>query len=506
MALFEFERGRLIPAQFGHPVDHGLEPDILEAIRTQVLEVIERPLFPVTWHNNEDPNQYRLTALDASGQVVAVELLSRLDPVSLISALSRLGDIAALGWMELATRYPGGPEAFRSGWAEFREAMPPNTQPGPRLILVVGEIDEAVRPALGVLFQSGLEIHEVHLREMSNGRRFLEVMQVRVEVAALSRQLGSRASSPAQITWGNSDKADSGVVEGEPHDSTNQLAQGDSAEEDRISEAKKLFGEDYDEAGPSIAVAVPEDATEEADDGEPVSDDSSESEVEPETVDQPEEEGSEDAAEIEKDESEPEPQLEGSDSDELQDTIIAPVTDAPPPPDAVQIEEDQPEETEEVIEPPSDTNEVATVVVAEESVEEDLPDKDDAQAEKDSSVERKRRKPEHVAEREPIPGIIGLNAEGLFAIAQVIGQDARLLWNDGETLFEATLNSDGTIDCGNGFSTTDVEESLLKVTGRGDLIAWKSWRIGHEDGPTLAEAIDEINAEIYRETMAAQQG
>ena len=49
MALFELESGRLIPAQFGTPVGHGLEMDVLESIRSQVLEVIDRPLFPVAW-------------------------------------------------------------------------------------------------------------------------------------------------------------------------------------------------------------------------------------------------------------------------------------------------------------------------------------------------------------------------------------------------------------------------------------------------------------------------
>ncbi|MFQ8869348.1 MAG: hypothetical protein ACLR7M_00055 [Varibaculum timonense] len=80
--------------------------------------------------------------------------------------------------MDLASQYPGGVQAFQTGWAEFREAMPPTTQPGPRLILVVGEIDEGCYSALGVLRSSGLEIHQVSSRQMSNGRRFLEVAQL----------------------------------------------------------------------------------------------------------------------------------------------------------------------------------------------------------------------------------------------------------------------------------------------------------------------------------------
>lgn len=181
MALFELESGRLIPAQFGTPVGHGLEMDVLESIRSQVLEVIDRPLFPVAWAGNDGQSgtgPHSLTALDASGQVVSVEVLSRLDPVSLVAAISRLGQVSGQGWMDLASQYPGGVQAFQTGWAEFREAMPPTTQPGPRLILVVGEIDEGCYSALGVLRSSGLEIHQVSSRQMSNGRRFLEVAQL----------------------------------------------------------------------------------------------------------------------------------------------------------------------------------------------------------------------------------------------------------------------------------------------------------------------------------------
>ena len=136
MALFELESGRLIPAQFGTPVGHGLETDVLESIRSQVLEVIDRPLFPVAWAGTVEQEEtaagpHSLTALDASGQVVSVEVLSRLDPVSLVAAMSRLGQVSGQGWMDLAAQYPGGVQAFQTGWAEFREAMPPTTQPGP---------------------------------------------------------------------------------------------------------------------------------------------------------------------------------------------------------------------------------------------------------------------------------------------------------------------------------------------------------------------------------------
>lgn len=190
MALFEFDEGRLIPAQFGRSVSDGLTPEIVDAVCNQVLEIVSRPLFPITWRDispfegsafvdgSAEDEAPRLTALDPSGQVVSVEILDFLDSDTLIQSLSRLAGTAALSWSDLAREYPGGIAAFKSGWIQFRDSMPPSPGAGPRLVMVVGRIDPAVRPALEVLAASGVEVHEMSLREMSNGRSFLEVHAV----------------------------------------------------------------------------------------------------------------------------------------------------------------------------------------------------------------------------------------------------------------------------------------------------------------------------------------
>ena len=190
MALFEFDEGRLIPAQFGRSVSDGLTPEIVDAVCNQVLEIVSRPLFPITWRDispfegsafvdgSTEDEAPRLTALDPSGQVVSVEILDFLDSDTLIQSLSRLAGTAALSWSDLAREYPGGVAAFKSGWIQFRDSMPPSPGAGPRLVMVVGRIDPAVRPALEVLAASGVEVHEMSLREMSNGRSFLEVHAV----------------------------------------------------------------------------------------------------------------------------------------------------------------------------------------------------------------------------------------------------------------------------------------------------------------------------------------
>lgn len=178
MPLFELDDGRLIPAQFGHEVPNGFTEDILEAISAQVLQIVSRPLFPITWNTiggSGEDRQPRLTALDASGQVVAVEVVRSLDAEILIDALSRLSDTAAMSWTRLAREYPQGEEGFKREWISFRDAMPTSPPNGPRLILVAANISSDVRPALDVLSSSGVEVHEMSLRQMSNGRAFLEV-------------------------------------------------------------------------------------------------------------------------------------------------------------------------------------------------------------------------------------------------------------------------------------------------------------------------------------------
>lgn len=181
MALFEFDDGHLIPAQFGRSVPGEIASDILASVREQVLEIVGRPLFPIFWQDagevgaGRDGGEPRLTALDASGQVVSIEVVEQLDSQTMIDSLSRLADTASLGWNDLAAQYPSGMQGFRAGWTEFRDAMPPSPAPGPRLILVAAKISDSVRPALDVLASSGVEVHEISVREMSNGRKFIDV-------------------------------------------------------------------------------------------------------------------------------------------------------------------------------------------------------------------------------------------------------------------------------------------------------------------------------------------
>lgn len=182
MLLFEFDGQYLHPAHLGNAASEPLEPEVMEAVRRQVLQIIGRPVFPVSWESRDGshaapaaPN--RLIAMDPSGQVITIQVTAALDSAGLVDALARSGRTATLGWADLAARYPHGTEAFQREWSLFRQSLPPRPVPGPRLYVVTGEIAPEVRPALEALADSGVEVFEVGERTLTSGRRFLQVTQ-----------------------------------------------------------------------------------------------------------------------------------------------------------------------------------------------------------------------------------------------------------------------------------------------------------------------------------------
>ncbi|WP_413452010.1 hypothetical protein AA0Y32_13120 [Georgenia phoenicis] len=190
MPLFEFEAGQLIPAQVGHAVTGPVEPEVLDAVRAQVLEMLRLPVFPVTWQ--DDDGAPRLTAMDPAGHVVSVEVLERLDARALVAALGRAGRSGERGWIDVARSYPNGVGAFRRDWNAFRESQPVGTVVAARVHVVAAQIDDDARQALDALAGAGVVVHELAVRAMSSGRLFLDVNEVSVPVAPLPWLLPGR--------------------------------------------------------------------------------------------------------------------------------------------------------------------------------------------------------------------------------------------------------------------------------------------------------------------------
>ena len=196
MAMYELDGNHLLPVRLGRSADAITLSRSLVAIQRQIVDVLRRPLFPLSWEELDAGAS--LTALDATGQVVVVEVLESVDSTGLLAAMSRLTQAATAGRREIASRYAGGLGAFSQDWNEFREAMPAQVEAGPRLTILSAALEPDVVGGLGVLSSSGLEIHEVDVRIVDESRIVVVVEKISgMDVAAGGPLLVARAPRPA---------------------------------------------------------------------------------------------------------------------------------------------------------------------------------------------------------------------------------------------------------------------------------------------------------------------
>ena len=222
MAMYELDGNHLLPVRLGRSADAITLSHSLVAIQRQIVDVLRRPLFPLSWEELETGAS--LTALDATGQVVVVEVLESVDSAGLLSAMSRLTQAAAAGRREIASRYAGGLGAFSQDWNEFREAMPAQVEPGPRLTILSASLEPDVVGGLGVLASSGLEIHEVDVRIVDESRIVVVVEKISgTDVAAGGPLLVARAPRPALA--GSAGGASTGAAGSRALDASEQAEQ-----------------------------------------------------------------------------------------------------------------------------------------------------------------------------------------------------------------------------------------------------------------------------------------
>ena len=595
MALFEFEDGHLVPAQFGYPVAQDLGPDLVDAICQQVLQIVSRPLFPVTWRDmtgQDDEETPRLTALDVTGQIVSVEILKELDSETLITSLSRLAEVASISWSDLAAEYPSGPEGFRAGWAQFRDSMPPAVGPGPRLIMVAGDIDPSVRPALSVLATSGVEVHLMNLRQMSNGRLFLDVNAVGPRLYGHAPQLLASAAAAPELAAATEQPAP--FEESVPAESAIPAPPAESAEASNEEDSetpttrptpkvaphlREVFTYPMDEEPPAPwKPAAEESSTEESSDEQPSDEavDASQDEaqptdeqpisetaehaepavhgedverenvVEPERADDVEDgDDSEDAeaeladelldhednaaeaqehdaadenaddaadesdvdahddADASADESRSEESHEPATEQQAHEPATEPQADDQPADEPQVDEQPTPEEDKPRWERPAHMSRRATRRAREESSE--LNDGGATDAATASSADRSEESPEVAQARAEGLPVLGRDEAGLRTLAEILGQDTPLVARSELGLpADLVLAASGAIS-GAGLTYPSLD-TLLTARGLGHIDAWGQVRIGDRLGPTLAEALDEINREIVREYTQAPRG
>ena len=571
----------------------------------------------------DDEETPRLTALDVTGQIVSVEILKELDSETLITSLSRLAEVASISWSDLAAEYPSGPEGFRAGWTQFRDSMPPAVGPGPRLIMVAGDIDPSVRPALSVLATSGVEVHLMNLRQMSNGRLFLDVNAVGPRLYGHAPQLlASAAAAPEESAPAES------AIPAPPEESAEASNEEDSETPTTRPTPKvaphlrEVFTYPIDEEPPAPwKPAAEESSTEDSSDEQPsdeaveasrdeaeLGEEQPESESEDRADDADEFEDAEaeladelhaadnhaaadEAQEVSQDEHQPadeqpvsetaghaEPAVHGEDverenvvepersgdvedgddsedaeaelADELLDHEDAAVEaqepeaadenaddvadasdvdahdDADAPADESRSEEahepateqqahDQqadepqvdeqpaPEEDKPRWERPAHMSRRATRRAREESGE--LNDGGATDAATASSVDRSEESPEVAQARAEGLPVLDRDEAGLRTLAEILGQDTPLIARSELGLpADLVLAANGAIS-GAGLTYPSLD-TLLTARGLGHIDAWGQVRIGDRLGPTLAEALDEINREIVREYAQAPRG
>ena len=627
MALFEFEDGHLVPAQFGYPVAQDLGPDLVDAICQQVLQIVSRPLFPVTWRDmtgQDDEETPRLTALDVTGQIVSVEILKLLDSETLITSLSRLAVVASLSWSDLAAEYPSGPEGFRAGWAQFRDSMPPAVGPGPRLIMVAGEIDPSVRPALSILATSGVEVHLMNLRQMSNGRLFLDVNAVGPRLYGHAPQLlGSASAAPAlpaaapveseapaeadelndsQVAAEQSedgtdsdaqDRAEDGAdtpttrptpkvaphlrdvfsysVDEEPpapwkppveeenaqdtedevvdaSEENAELGDAPAGDDQRDAEQGEQDRADGERGEDAREADVPEDRDDAEHDNDAHGDDAhGDDEAEaPETEGSADDSREEDASDEENAEQGEQDRADGERGEDAREADVPEDCDdadhaddergnpepenaegervGGEPADHADAERDgdewgdhgRPEECA-VNDSDKNDNEEEQHVTQDETPRWERPahlgsrasrraqaepaelnDRGATDAATASFVDRAEESPEVVAARDEGVPVLGRDEAGLRTLAQILGQDTPLVARSELGLpDDLVLAASGAIS-GAGLTYPSLD-TMLTARGMGHIDAWTLVRIGDRLGPTLAEALDEVNREIVRE-------
>ena len=606
MALFEFEDGHLVPAQFGYPVSYDLGPELVDAICQQVLQIVSRPLFPVTWRDmtgQDDEETPRLTALDVTGQIVSVEILKLLDSETLITSLSRLAIVASLSWSDLAGEYPTGSEGFRAGWAQFRDSMPPAVGPGPRLIMVAGEIDPSVRPALSILATSGVEVHLMNLRQMSNGRLFLDVNAVGPRLYGHAPQLLGSVAAASAIAAGPAPAVpeapvDSEELEAAAEENLDDAAQaipeppvlpvtdadaeadgdgdaGDATESETPTtrptpkvaphlrdafhysvdeeppapwESKDSPEEQSDEAGAGSDELVEEfvgeeteidDRVDEAADAVEADDtdgqvgedydaadahateafDDAEEHIESEgEIDGGDEHEQVETLDAESDDEERDRGESAAGDADHDDSAAGDAADEAAADDNVDAEYGHPEvhvgdeldgneqgETgEQRWERPAHLGSRASRRAHVESAE-DLNDGGATDAAMASSVDHEEESPEVIAAREGGVPVLGRDEAGLRTLAQILGEDTPLVAR-GELGLpgDLVLAASGAISCA-GLTYPSLE-TMLTARGMGHIDVWSFVRIGDRLGPTLAEALDEVNREIVREYANVPRG
>jgi hypothetical protein len=221
MPLFEVDARRSTLVQPLAPSDTGFVEQAAPVVDDHVSRLLGEQIFPVLQRGpgvrREDAPH--LLALDAAGQPVVLEMVSKLDAASLALALAHAGRAGRLTRADVAEKFPEGVRQFERAFATFRDAAPiartQGQREGSRLLLLCAQVDPAINDALDFLRLTTNAVTVLRLGVVTgpDGRRLVEVEPLH----GASRR--GRSGSPTQATPASSG-GPSGGASGHPSPSS----------------------------------------------------------------------------------------------------------------------------------------------------------------------------------------------------------------------------------------------------------------------------------------------
>lgn len=202
------------------PVDAARAPSVVEQIEHRLAE----HLLPVRGRKPGEDAPH-LLAVDASGQLVVVEVVPRLDEAACLRALRYAGRAARMSSQDVARAYRGGAERFAGDLARFQESAPassllaPVAQSGVRLLLVCADVDPATQDLLDFLLQPRwqVDVLRITVQEGPDGRRV-------VDAAPVTRTPAARtALAPAVLVGARPARPLRDLTPADPHTSRSEL-------------------------------------------------------------------------------------------------------------------------------------------------------------------------------------------------------------------------------------------------------------------------------------------
>ncbi|MDE1537053.1 MULTISPECIES: hypothetical protein [Actinotignum] len=228
MGVFSLRGGQFHRAAPPADLPEETRASVAEALRAQISEFLDFPAFQVAWTRPEgERGTASLVALDATGNIISVDIIDILDGAALLAALARSAQHATLDRREITRLFPGGPHDFSSAWQEFTAVNPPIPEPAPRLSVFAFAIDPDITDAVRALAGAGVQVWQVTILERAAGI-LLSVDEVRLQRATA---LGPTAGVPVL------DVAPEAEAEAGDHPEAEAMPEG-SREGDTAAEAE----------------------------------------------------------------------------------------------------------------------------------------------------------------------------------------------------------------------------------------------------------------------------